>query len=525
MLFKGKGSSKHSPQEGANETLGFVLLVAIAIAVSVAVLAAAGGGPLEALQEKSDDEQVQNAFSQVSSNSINSAVGGINTANQVDLTFANEGDPVVVDETSSIEVWAEADDGSTTTIVDEQIGHMEYDATQDYSFYYQNGGVWRIYDNNSVDMITSPEFHYKSRTLTLPLIQLSTEKGEYRDSIQFQHSTESRTSSQMSIDEEIVFIEVNGPTYLGWGNYFEKYVTSETVTYDHSNETVTMELGLGGELLDEFGDVAVTSGDISTQGGAEINGDVRTTGDVDEDSINGDVEEMDSFNLLNLDSLIDAEVQNAKETGTHKDGSNLEGETLTAGTYYVENLNVDGGVLTVDLSGGDVDLGVDGNVTVQGTGSAIRVENPSGGTLNVWMKGDLTMKNGKPEWTIQNEATDSNIVYGTSESQLSISQQSVFEGVLYAPSDDGGSSSGGGQGGGGSCNNSTATFCMGENSTVDGAVITGSAELKANSTLNYDSDSLSEFTNTYNEYALSRPELAYIHTSVTTVEVEDGSDS
>lgn len=525
-------SSKQNSNQGATETIGFVLLIALAVVTSVFVVAAAEGGPISALSEQSENEQVKNTFSQLSSSSVSAAVGGSSSSNSVALPFANNQNPLVVEESSSIHIWSEdPDDGSTQEILEKDIGHMSYKVNQEYTMYYQNGGVWKIYDNGSVETVTAPEFHYNYRTLTLPLIKLQTSQTEYYDSITFDHKTESRAASQVAIEDEIVYIQIQGPTYRGWGHYFESHLNSNAVRYDHDNNTATMELGLGGNLLNSFENVAVMSGDINMEGNATVNGDVKTAGSVDGGNVNGDVTQTDEYNLLSLDPLIKSEIQDAETNGTKLDGDDLAGKTIDSGNYYVEEIYLESGTFTIDLSDGDVDIGVDGDITIRND-AKIEVINPSGGSNEVFLEGNMAMEEGSPQWLVENEATDSNIVYGSSDSQISIGQKSTFQGVIYAPSstdDDSnsgsGSNTGGPSGGSGNCKTSTETFCMGSNSTVDGAVISGSAELKNSSTLNYDSDSLDEFEKVYDEYSFSRPQLSYIHTSITTVEIKEGNSS
>lgn len=537
-----------SNKQGVSEVIGFVLIIIIAIGTSAFVVGAATNGPITALDDQSKHQQVQNTFSQISSSSVSSAIGGSGSSEQVNLAFAkNEGSAVEVREDSSVEVWSEDTSGNRTDIIDERLGYMKYEAGDGSTYYYENGGVWRIYENNEVNMITSPEFHYNERTLTLPLIQLNSEQDQYTNSMTFDHSNEARETGRMTIEDEIVYVKVTGPAYLGWGHYFETQLQYDSLTYDHENETVVMELGLGGEFLESFDSAILSSGDITTQGNGTINGDVRTSGDVDGNDVNGDVIQEDDVSLLKLDALIDTNVDDAKKNGVELDGSDLGGKTLTAGTYYVDNIHIeDEEPLTVDVSGGDVDLAVNGDVFIKGN-TGIEVINASeddSGTMKTYVEGDLVMQNGHPIWTIHEDNTGDNIVFGSSNSSASIGQNGTFEGVLYFPADqtdtgssgsgentdgDSGTSTGPGNsgktGGGGApgCSTVTTTFCIGSNAQLDGAVVTGSATLRSSSVINYDPDSLTSTHLTYSDSAYIRPRLAYVHTSTTTVDIREGS--
>lgn len=523
-----------SPQnKGATETLGFAILIAIAVASSTIVVGLSGG-PINALSEQSNTAEATTSFSKIGATSVSTAFNGEGGQGTVNTNFAGPQDPIKVSEQSKVTIKSvDPSDGSETIIAEENMGYMSYQSAEDstQSVYYENGGVWKVNKDGSASIVTPPEFHYREQTLTFPIIQLKAADSEIHSSVEFNHISTARTTQQISVADKEVHIIISSPVYKGWGAYFEENVDGVDITYDHNNNEVKIVLGLGGQLLSDFSQAALAGGDVTLKGdGSQINGDVSSGGDIKgEDQINGTTAENQDNNLQYLDSIIDYEVTNAKANGTHMDGDNLGGKTLTSGTYYFNDINIDNEELVVDLSDGDVTLAVDGDLYIQNNGG-IKVINPSGGDLKTYLEGNMVMEGGSPYWTVENNVTESNVVYASSDSTISLGQQSVFEGVIYAASNNntsGGSSTndestGSGSGGAATCKNSGSTLCMGTNSTIDGAVVTDSIEMRNNSTLNYDSD-LSDANLTYDAESLENPRLTYLHTSVSEIEVSEGS--
>lgn len=507
--------SQNSSTRGASEVIGFVILVGLAVVMSVFVVAAAQGGPISSLQERSANEQVKNTFSQISSSSVGAAVGGQNTSETVPTPFASTSNPIEISEQGSITVKSYENSSDTTgdLVFQEDVGYIKYKTGNgDKTMYYQNGAVWRIYENGGVETVTSPEFHYNIETLTLPIIKLKANTDTATNELSFNHKSTSRSTEQLATDDKILRVTIEGPTYQGWGSYFESRFPPEVVDYNHEAESVTVTLGTAPTTYNTIGDEIVTlEGTLSTQGN---------------NSISGDIIENASKDLPPADNTIDDQKDYAQTSGTTL--SSLDGKTLDdGGDYYVSSADIDNGV-TVDLSDGDVTLVIDGNIDINS--GSIEVINSDGGEnqLKTYLEGDLYMAT-YTSWVVDGSDKGANVLYASSTSEFRTQPHTTFEGVYYAPGGGGstsntsGSPSDGNNGGESDCGPGTA-LCMQPQSTIEGAIIADSADLQPNTTLDFDS-SLTDFKLDSQTSATDvRPELSYLHTSTTVVEVDDKDD-
>lgn len=509
-------SSKYNSNHGASEVIGFVLLISIAVVMSVFVVAAAEGGPISALEDQSSNEQVKNTFSQVSSSSVGAAVGGENTSETVPTPFASTSNPINISEEGSITVksYENESDTSGDLIFEDDLGYLEYTRTNsDKTIYYQNGAVWRIYENGGVETVTAPEFHYNRETLTLPIIQIQAEDDQATEQISFNHESTSRSSTQMTTEDTIIRVTIDGPTYQGWGDYFEKRFGATYVEYDHENSKVTATLGTAPQTYNTIDDeVAMLEGTLARGNNSTVTGDVI---------------ENASQNLPEADSAIEDQKTYSQNNGTTL--STIEGKTLTNGDYYIDDADLgENETLTVDVSGGDVSLAVDQNISMDND-SRIKVVNTTGNdnTFSTYLDGNLDMQPGS-KWTVDEDNKGQNVVYASSTSEFHPKPHTVFQGVYYAPgggdqtNNSGPPNNGGGNGGGGNaqCGPSTAV-CMQPHSSIQGSVIADSAEMQPHAEMNFDNSLQGlELEDTTGAVA-NRPDLSYFHSSTTVVKVSD----
>lgn len=502
--------SRQNSNQGASEVIGFVLLIGLAVVMSVFVVAAAQGGPISSLQEQSTNEQVKNTFSQISSSSVGAAVGGQGTSETVPTPFASSSNPIKVSDKGTIIVKSYENESDTTgtLLFEKNLGYLKYNTgSGNKSMYYQNGAVWKIYDQGGVETVTAPEFHYTRKTLTLPIIQLDTQTDSVSNEISFNHKSTARSTEQIAIEDTVIRITIEGPTYLGWGNYFETRFTPQVVEYDHEAESVTVTLGTAPTTYNTLAsEVATLEGTLSTNGNT---------------SVNGDVIENASQDLPPADNAIDDQKQYAQDSGTTL--SSLDGKTLTAGDYYITSATIDDGV-TVDLSGGNVTLSVEEDITINSGEINVINSNEGERQFKTYIEGDIYMET-HTAWTVAGDQKGANVVYASSTSEFNTQPHTTFEGVYYATGggDNTGGNASGPPGNNANCGPSTA-LCMQPHSTINGAVIADSADLQPNTTLNFD-DSLDGFKlDSQTSDDLARPQLSYLHTSVTVVEVDNKDD-
>lgn len=514
--------SRNKSTKGASEILGLVLLISLSIVTSIFVVATLQGGPISALQEQSQSEQVKTSFSQISSSSVGAAIGGTNSTESVSTPFASINNPILVSEQGSITVESYTDESATTgtVLLEKDLGHISFENNNsNQTTYYQNGAVWIISDNGAVETLTPPEFDYQQETLTLPLIKIQSDTQIATDGITFTHEETSRSIDQLATSDTVIEITIEGETYRGWGKYFETRFNEDIVSYDTENDSVTVTLGTAPQTYNEIDNEVVT-----LQG--SLSGKPNTT-------INGDIVENSPQKLPAANSLIEDEIEYAKNNG-----QNLNNQSeIDSGVYYTDSLNVTDENLTVDLSEGNVTLAVEGDVELDS--GNINVTNTEGGVLRTYVKGDVLMRT-HGEWTIEGQDYSTNRVFGRASSTMDIQPNSVFEGVYYAPGDgceysqegteecdDSGGNGGGppGRGSNAECG-PTTSLCMQPNSNVRGAYIGDSAALSPNTTLTFD-DSLEEvqIESTTTVTRQSRPDLSYFYTSTTVVNINQKGET
>lgn len=221
-------------------------------------------------------------------------------------------------------------------IMNVTMGAVRYE-NGDTTIAYQGGGVWKQSDpaGGSV-MVSPPEFHYRSTTLTLPLVTIDGDpdiQGRAQitsvgaPSAKYPNATTGRVNP---LDKGVVNVTVHSTFYVGWGAYFEER-TGGDVYYDHPNQTVVVQLEAPGRTA------AVDNALAATAPG----GTITLSG-------NGN-------NAAYTDSYNSSE-------GNYTASKSLDGTISTAGDVDMSgNANVTGNL----RSGGSVSL--DGKSSVGGT--------------------------------------------------------------------------------------------------------------------------------------------------------------
>jgi hypothetical protein len=261
-----------------------------------------------------------------------------------------------------------------------------------------------------------------------------------------------------------------------------------------------------GDLVSGGGVVKIKSaktrveGNVSYAGSFTRSGQATVTGWVEN---NGSVPEIDSVEAMvtTKNASIRGDNDNAATGAISGDRLDGCGSTcvLTAGEYYLDRLDLDGGeTLKIDLSGGNVALAVSGPISVDG--GKIRVVDPDGGRANVYMDAaQFEVRNGA-NVSVPGERSGSLRVYGPPGVDADFSG-SRFVGMVYAP--DSPSRSG--------------TVSVTSHAEVFGAVVGGETEMKSGGTVHYDS-ALARTTTLPASYQVA-PHVTYMHVTVNRVNV------
>ena len=507
--------------------VGFALLIGLTL-VSVTGIVVIGAQGIGALQDQASGTQVEHAFTQLDSVGAEVALGR-SEARTVKLGVRDD----TVRTVPAGELRLTYEDGPT--IHTQQLGAVVY-RRGDTVVAYQGGGVWRGTGTES-RMVSPPEIHFHDGTLTMPLIAVSSGGPRSGDEVVVRRLSQQPNLGPGTVQNDVVRLSVTSDYYMGWAQYFETRVDDVHVTVDHDTRTTTVELGRL-EFDTTFEDAIQAHGggvEVST-GNAEVNGPVTSEGPItvaQAGSISGVTAAHQSLSTPAIDGVIEQRVGDAASDPDVTTQDIAAGQTLTNGTYYDSDGFALSGTTTVDLSGGNVTLLVDGDMNVDG--GELRVVNAgTNHRLRVFTTGDLTIKGGNVYVAPRSPGTDTDmdadrlVVYGTSAMQVAmVNGGAYFEGVIYAPRqadapgiNDAMPTS---QTQCALADGSYADTCLGTgNFVVDGAIVGGPAVVKQSTEVNYDDD-LDGLTITVTADEVLAPELTYLHLSVNEIAIEGGA--
>jgi len=245
------------------ETVGFVLAFGIVI-VGALIVVTLGATTLADTEDRLTEDRAQKTLTQFDSKAALVALGEADT-HRVSFT-ADEGEQfTVLEDNGWMNVTAtNRSTENTRKVMNTTLGALVYEGNN-ARLAYQGGGVWRS-DEEGGQMISSPEFHYRDATLTLPTITLS------GDSVSGPATRIRRVSSEEKfpgsgesnpIENHIVSVTVGSEFYRGWGEYFETR-TDGKVEYDHESEEVTLT------LVSPIGDINVESAVAGQVSGGDL---------------------------------------------------------------------------------------------------------------------------------------------------------------------------------------------------------------------------------------------------------------
>jgi hypothetical protein len=166
----------------------------------------------------------------------------------------------------------------TEVLFNETLGALVYDVG-DREIAYQGGGVWQRGENGGATMISSPEFHYRDATLTLPVIRVNNtdsasgsiaatvEKSQQTRRV-FPNSSTDYSAGDQSYRNPIrngtVNITVHSDYYLGWAEYFSERTDGDITIFD-GNDTVRLTLATVSGAVGDF-DMPLEGESLEIQG-------------------------------------------------------------------------------------------------------------------------------------------------------------------------------------------------------------------------------------------------------------------
>ncbi|MCY4729268.1 hypothetical protein KY092_01705 [Natronomonas gomsonensis] len=388
--------------------LGFVLTAAATIVVI-------GGAAFVDTKADAQMQSAEQAVSQISAGGSQVGLGG-SPRQQFRLDGA-DGTVSFRPNAGSVRVYHDYGSGETE-ILNASFGSLVY-SVGDEEVAYQGGGVWRGDADGGV-MVSPPEYHYRGRTLTFPLVRMTgqpwSDSGTVRGTMGDNGTEIVFPDGGLGnpLDNGTVYVEVQSDYHDGWATFFASRAEGN-VQHFPDNRTVVADLTVP---FEETFDHAVAA---------------TTIGGIDEGAVEGPT--IDGVDRPSPSSEIEARIDDC-ETGScaSLDGT-VENEVIKNGVHYAdESVTIDSGT-TFDTSDGDIDIVVDGDLTLKGQGGphSVDQEITGGGTVTVYVNGTLDAT-GNPLTNTNGNPSDLLVLIHTNQSNtLSFSGTAQFTGAVYAP--------------------------------------------------------------------------------------------
>ena len=551
---------------GQASITGVALMVGLVIA-GATLTVALGGVALTDLQDSTRLQQSELALTRFDS-AVSTVALGRSSVQQVTVGRAGGasdagGAATVRPNAGRLTVtFINASTGAQCDVVDTALGSVVSESG-DSEIAYQSGGVWRRSGDDS-RMVSPPEFHYRGRTLTLPVIAVNGDGAGETLTVRGGGTTTKAPCSdgENPLANGRVLVTIESRYYDAWGSYFQQR-THGSVSYDHAAETTTVELVVPLETppVEAGSDVRLSNnvdtdgydssvgphgassgdgdlvvrGDLTVDGNNDVQGDVVAGGKVDFDhpdaTVSGD---------LTHGAGVDA--ANSRSPGDHVGGS------ISGGADVSERSSV-GGLInekeaayrqTNDNDGAPIDSGDEltgcGSTCELGPGRyylsqislasserllldassgdiEIYVENGvdvdggtielagGDGTVRVYNDGNYDMGAGS-EVVIPGDRSPRHWVYMQPGKQVDLDGNAVFRGVIYGPNDG---------------ENEAVDVQMESNVAVYGGIVGDTDEFENNPTIRYDEALADERPVAADE---SIPRVSYLHVTVNEVEVD-----
>jgi hypothetical protein len=261
---------RRGPDTRGHAVIGVVLVVALVV-IGSTVVVAIGGQALRETEHRSDVEHAQRIMTLLDSRIEGVALGGADrrtvrfgrtsgsyrvdpTAGEISVINVDRDDDGVDDDGNIDPDAGGASNDDEYLLEPTTMGAVVYE-NGDRTIAYQGGGVWQRTADGGARMVSPPEFHYRSQTLTLPVVQVVGE-GSAAGSARATVSTggfrarpvypnASRTFAngdpfRNPLRNGSVVVRIESEYAEAWGAYFEGR-TEGNVSYP-ADDVVTVEL-------------------------------------------------------------------------------------------------------------------------------------------------------------------------------------------------------------------------------------------------------------------------------------------
>jgi hypothetical protein len=406
---------------GVSSTVGFALIILLTLAGATAVVLV-GGMAIADIEEAGRTNQGASAMTQLDSAASRVAIGN-SPQQRLSLGGTSDGDVTVDPQAGRIVVVALNDSGGRTVLVDEPLGSVTY-RVDDETVAYQGGGVWR-HGANGTTMVSPPEYHYRGKTLTFPIVRVTGDPQSLtaddplfvRRNGSVRHFPTASTENPLSNGE--VYVKVTSRYHRGWQSFFETRSEGD-VHHDPANETVAVNLTVPQEVGFDHA-VTATSDDgdaISTTGNAEFAGPTRT-----------------GVSMLSASREIDERIADCESEGCPDLTDELADGRVENGTYYEDGDVTVNPPTEFDTADGDVDVVVDGDLRFTGAGSPGSEDHAvtGDGRVTFYVRGDVQIAGNAAVNTDGDSADLLVMVHSDAGEVAAASGTPQFTGLIYAP--------------------------------------------------------------------------------------------
>lgn len=401
-------------ERGVSSVLGIVLILGITLAALTTVMIL-GGMALQTSQADSQLSQMETSMAEMSSKASLSALGDAQTQ-RFDLGDTRDGQLEVRPDAGNVSISYELNtsEGHETGMILEQadLGALVY-VKDDEEIAYQGGGVWRATGENGGHMISPPEYHYQSETLTFPIIRIAGDGSAHGQATGTIERTDPATifpnSSRNAnftnpVEDMKVFVEIESDYHRGWYTFFDSR-SDGVIEYDPDNQTVRKELTV--PFDETFDDAVATTGNI------------RGTG-----SISGDYSEGQS--RPSASELIEDKI------GAHEGKTTIDGGgSYNNSVYFADDLQFsDGDSVTFDTSENDIEVMVNGTLEIEDD-----VNIDGDGNVRFYVREGLEMGGGDKPIVNNRSATQLAIFVHSNVEEIddAANFNGEFYGLIYAP--------------------------------------------------------------------------------------------
>ena len=398
--------------------IGIILILSITLTAAVGILIF-GAAALEESQHDSELEQAELALTQFDSRASQVALGDSRTKS-VGLGGGNYRVNETAGNVTIVHADWDNDDNDKEILETTNLGTVTYEKSGT-TIAYQGGGVWRSDPDGDAQMVSPPEFHYRDRTLTFPVVTVrgdSARSGTTRAHVGRGDTSEVYPNLDEFYDEDetIPFANPteNGSVYAiieseyctGWESFFESRSEGAIQQPCHQDDENTVIIDLTVPFEQTFGNDVIVTENYDPKGAGE-DPDWTTS---NRPSVSSVIENRIEQCASNCDDLDDA-----------------LGDDIGEGTYYADG-DVTFNGETFDTSVDNITIIIDGDLDITGTNSI-----EGDGSVEILIRGEYDLQDSINE---NGDADQLQIYVHSSAEKINHLGDSHLTGVVYAPETD-----------------------------------------------------------------------------------------